>query len=119
MTPMLQTGFGALLLALSYLVILAGSTLAFVIVETKCDIACRKRLKENSQMGSKAQMIFDEIGTDVSGPVREAILSIDKLEKEVSELKAGTPVEPAPEPKPAWQPPKQEVTIDGEDNGSD
>ena len=42
MTPMLQTGFGAILLALSYVLILAGSTLAFVIVETKCDVSLRK-----------------------------------------------------------------------------
>lgn len=44
MTPMLQTGFGALLLALSYLVILAGSTLAFVIVETKNNVVSRRKL---------------------------------------------------------------------------
>lgn len=57
---------------------------------------------------SKSQMIFNEIGTDVSGPVREAILSIDRLEKENAALKAA---------KPSYGPPKKEETVkdDAED----
>lgn len=63
---------------------------------------------------SKSKMIFDEIGTDVSGPVREAILSIDRLEKENAALKAA---KPAPEPKPQHVPSKKEepVSDDAED----
>ena len=112
MTPMLQTGIGALLLALSYLVILAASTMSFVIIETKTHSDLRKELQED--LMSKSKMIFDEIGHDVSGPVREAILSIDRLERENAALKAAKAV---PEPKPSHVPPKKEepVSDDAED----
>lgn len=64
---------------------------------------------------SKSKMIFDEIGTDVSGPVREAILSIDRLEKENAALKAAKS-----EKKPhtaSWSAPTKEEPVN--DNAED
>jgi hypothetical protein len=39
-------------------------------------------------MGPKAKRIFEEVGNGMSDSSREAILSIDRLEREVEELKA-------------------------------
>ena len=58
---------------------------------------------------SKSKMIFDEIGTDVSAPVKEAILSIDRLERENARLKAAAPAA-KPEPAPAFVSPRIEET---------
>lgn len=95
MTPLLQVGAATLMIALSYAVILAISTVAFIVVDRRCELFPSKAPGKEKRM-KKSQMIFDEIGTDVSGPVREAILSIDRLEKENEALKAAKPV---PEPK--------------------
>lgn len=58
---------------------------------------------------SKSQMIFDEIGTDVSAPVKEAILSIDRLERENARLKAEAS-KTKPEPAPVFKPSRIEET---------
>ncbi len=39
-------------------------------------------------MGPKAKRIFEEVGNGMSDSSREAILSIDRLEREVEELRA-------------------------------
>ena len=52
---------------------------------------------------SKSRKILDEVGDQISSFAKEAILSIDRLEKELAELKKD--VEPVPvqteQPKPS------------------
>ena len=59
---------------------------------------------------SKSSKILDEIGDQISSFAKEAILSIDRLEKELAELKKD--VKPAPvkmeQPKPSQAQPSPE-----------
>lgn len=48
-------------------------------------------------MKTKAQKILDEIGNNISSESREAILSIDRLEKKIAQLESEqVPAKPAP-----------------------
>ena len=59
---------------------------------------------------SKSRKILDEVGDQISSFAKEAILSIDRLEKELAELKKD--VKPAPvkteQPKPSQAQPSPE-----------
>lgn len=59
---------------------------------------------------SKSRKILDEVGDQISSFAKEAILSIDRLEKELAELKKDA--EPAPvqteQPKPSQAQPSPE-----------
>ncbi len=81
MTPVMQTAFSMLVIVISYAVMLAASTVAFIIVE-------RGTFKEGFKNMLKSQKVLDEVGYGISKEALEAIRSIDHLEKRIAELEA-------------------------------
>lgn len=100
MTPVMQTAFSMLVIVISYAVMLAASTVAFIVVE-------HGSFKEGFKNMLKSQKVLDEVGYGISEEALEAIRSIDRLEKRIAELEAQ--LEPKPETKPV--PVKREVKV--------
>lgn len=118
MTPVMQISFAFFMVALTYAIMLAASTVAFIVVE-------HGSLRKGLESMGKSKRVLDEVGYNISQESLEAIRSIDILEKRVAELEAKLESKPEvavtanAEPKPVQVQRKVEEHDEEEPEGSE
>lgn len=115
MTPVMQISFAFFMMALTYAIMLAASTVAFIVVE-------HGSLRKGLESMGKSKKVLDEVGYNISQESLEAIRSIDILEKRVAVLEAelvSKPVSVQQKPEPAPVQRKVEEHDEEEPEGPD